>query len=139
MLIITSKIEFVLRRAYPGLSLRLVRHAYASHPQLSSTCLPDDLAVDAWRRHVSPDEGIHNRLLRLGRPVELGSRLPSALRRSFKNSLRVHSLTNISCYFSIPRYSFYGYHQSSLRFSLPIDQRKISPPDRTDRVYTGRI
>jgi hypothetical protein len=36
-----------------------VRHAYARHPQLSSiaACLTA-LAVDAWRRHVSPDDGI---------------------------------------------------------------------------------
>jgi len=41
-----------------ALSLRLVRHAYARHPQLGSMCLPYDFSCDAWRRHVSPDEGI---------------------------------------------------------------------------------
>jgi hypothetical protein len=40
------------------LSLRLVRHAYARHHSKNRQADTCYLAVDAWRRHVSPDEGI---------------------------------------------------------------------------------
>jgi hypothetical protein len=40
------------------LSLRLVRHAYARHHSKNRQADTYYLAVDAWRRHVSPDEGI---------------------------------------------------------------------------------
>jgi hypothetical protein len=45
-------------------SLRLVRHAYARHPQLNRQAGTYYLAVDVWRRHVSPDEGIKARIRR---------------------------------------------------------------------------
>jgi hypothetical protein len=40
------------------LSLCLVRHAYAKHPQLNSTCLLADFCYNAWRKHISLNEGI---------------------------------------------------------------------------------
>jgi hypothetical protein len=51
------------------LSLRLVRHAYARHHSKNRQADTYYLAVDTWRRHISPDEGI----------VDLDSKFPVLL------------------------------------------------------------